>query len=305
VTFSEPMSATSLKKRDLFVVAIELVEDDERSLHPGLRSHILPGNVTPAQSNRVWTFVPQPQVTADAVNGWRGRASIIGIEDIRLRVTLKAHGLFSERGPYLNGKVLWAEGAGGRLSKAAREADPHEGGDFESWAFLRVPQKPPHTGLPTFTLTQLPTFTLTRVPTFTVRPVGVTRLPVFEPTFHPGPVPHLEGVLPLSGVDIADAGGDALVHVGNETARPTVAAEDSPAALELELGATLADDRAIAFVESLRVVDSEGKVVSGTPEFLGGNRVRIPVEGTLESGDYVVVPGGQLAAEPAFGFSVS
>jgi hypothetical protein len=45
--------------------------------------------------------------------------------------------------------------------------------------------------------------------------------------------------------------------------------------------------------------------VSGAVEWLPGNRVRIPVTQDLAQGDYVVVPGGDLSADPTFGFSVT
>src|SRR5215211_4412611 len=109
VTFSESMSPVSLRKRDLFVVTVELAEPDGANMHVGLNSHISHGTLTAGSNNQVWTFVPQPQVTEDALSHWRAATATLGLEDPRLRIVLKAHGLFSERGPYLNGKVLWAQ----------------------------------------------------------------------------------------------------------------------------------------------------------------------------------------------------
>ena len=112
-------------------------------------------------------------------------------------------------------------------------------------------------------------------------------------------------MLPVAGAEIANADGEALAHVGSATVRPTVAASDAPAALELEIGATLPNDQAIAFVESLRLVDADGRVASGAPEFLPGNRIRIPVEGELSRGDYMLVPHGNVESDPTFAFHVS
>ena len=308
VRFSEPMSPVSLRHRDLFVVSVELAEPDAQGMHVGLHSHIISGNVTPTAGNREWTFVPSPPVQPGAVTRWRGQLPQVGMEDPRVRIALKSHGIFSERGLYLNGDVLWAEGAAGVLSKPARVGDPHEGGDFESWAYLQLRPTPTFfTIRPTIEPTLHPTFhTFTVPPGFTRPPVFVaTPRPIFQPSFVPGPVPRFEGVLPVAGAEIANADGEALAHVGSATVRPTVAASDAPAALELEIGATLPNDQAIAFVESLRLVDADGRVASGAPEFLPGNRIRIPVEGELSRGDYMLVPHGNVESDPTFAFHVS
>jgi hypothetical protein len=62
----------------------------------------------------------------------------------------------------------------------------------------------------------------------------------------------------------------------------------------------------VAFADSLRLVDkSSGQVISGAPEWLPGNRLRITLHQPLSGGEYVLVAGGDLAAEPTFAFDVT
>jgi len=318
VRFSTKMSPLSLKKTELFVVTVELVERDPVGNHLGFRSHILHGRLSSASSGTVWTFTPVPQIPAATLTAWQSEYHSLHLEHVRLRVALKACGIFSASGQrYLDGEAYWGEGPAGTLGTLDHCGDGHEGGDFESWAFL-VPPAPTPTPTatvgptilptvtihPTVTLVPLPTGTL--LPTATSFPTG-TLVPTFSPTFGPTILPFgFGGSLALNGVEIFGKGGGLLTRTQPGEDSPAVAAGDEPASIELELEGAAVDDDSIAFAGKLRVVNADsGDVASASLQWLAGSRLRIELDEPLPEGEYVVLPEGEDRAEPSFSFRVT
>ena len=293
VTFSHRMDPLCLKKRELFVVTVELAEDDPAGKHVGFRSHILHGKLTATANNTRWKFTPQPHVTEQTLKSWKAAYvnKLHMDEGIRLRVVLKAEGIRSEKGLQLDGESFWTEGPAGFLGKLERAGDGHQGGDFESWAFLVPPPEP------------TPEPTPTPTPFVVLEPTPF--LHTIPPSLPPGFFPH-DPLLPLTRVAISTTGGNSIAVVDSGEARPSIAVSDEAAVIEMEVAEPVVEDEAIAFADSLRLVDkATGEVVSGAPEWLPGNRLRITMDGPLASGDYVVVRDGDPSANPMFGFNVS
>jgi hypothetical protein len=251
------------------------------------------------------SFTPEPQITNVTLRNWLAEYNnkLHMDQGVRIRITLKADGIFSAEGEYLDGDAYWTGvppspggPGGGTLNKLERCGDGHQGGDFESWAFLifpigrPTPTPEPTPPLPEPTPLPLPTFRPTIHPTF--------RPPVFD-------VP-VTGVLPLTSVEITRTGGHSITVVDSGGERPSIAVADAPSVIEMEVAEPLVGDDAVAFVDSLRLVDkNSGRVVSGAPEFLAGNRLRITLDEPLGTGEYVVVREGDPTGQPTFGFDVT
>lgn len=323
VRFSTKMHQLCLRNKALFVVTVELAERDPTAGHVGFRSHIIHGVLSSTVSGTQWTFKPRPPITPAMLNRWENeyRTRLHVDERVRIRIVLKACGIFSTARKHLDGEAYWAEGPAGVLGTLDRAGDGHEGGDFESWAFLLRPPTPTPSPTPTATIGPTPTATVfptgTALPTGTVFPTGTvlptgtllptgTVVPTFTPTFLPTAFPiGPGGRLPVDRVEILSAEGRRLdlVEAGEG---PTVPADGEPAAIELGLGDLSAEEDAIAFAETLRLVDaSSGEAVASALQWLPGNKLRVETDEPLAAGEYVLVPGGDVSAEPTFAFRVA
>jgi hypothetical protein len=142
VAFSEPMRpATPVP--NVFVVILELAEEDPIAGFMGHRPFIVHGIVEHGDGGTEWRFVPRPDIPSDALRRWLGvEREFFESEQIRCRVVLKGNTILDEEGERpldgeAFGKLREDETVSLRLAgDDVTSGDGVQGGDFESWFWL-------------------------------------------------------------------------------------------------------------------------------------------------------------------------